>query len=72
MSKDTNNAVSDKNSKSTASPSFLKRLASIVATVLTELRRGSGSSTRWIIYAIFLTWLLVQEIIKWNAKLLGG
>ena len=57
---------------SPAHKSFLERLGRTVATILTELSAPTGWRLHLVLLILFIGYLVVQEIIKWNTKLLGG
>jgi hypothetical protein len=75
MPENDTNGLDIEKSTSPTRKSFLERVEKVllpILTILGTLRTGSGSSVRWIIYALIIAWLLVKEIIRWQAKLLGG
>jgi hypothetical protein len=59
----------DDENSSLARKNFLERLGRIVATIL---NRRTRLYFDLILIALFIGYLAVQEIIKWNTKLLGG
>jgi hypothetical protein len=52
--------------------SFLERVGRILKPILTELNFVTGWSLRLILLIIFIGYLAVQALIKWQTKLLDG
>jgi hypothetical protein len=62
----------DDENPSPARKSWLERMGRVIVRFLSFFGVPPGWLLRLIFIAIFIGYLVIQAIIKWNTKLLGG